>query len=239
MQVYLKNKTNMKKVLIALCTLAITCSCTFSFNGLGNGKKVVCKGPETSKSFDLSGFSGITISGSSDITITQGESYSVSVKANEEVFEYLDYEVTDGTLLLKSKDNVQIVAKTYRVYVTLPCLENLLVIGAADAEIYNYRSDKDMDVMVNGAGDFEVKSIKVPSLTFTVNGAGDIDASDLDVETLNVSVNGAGDVDLSGKAHTANLSVSGAGDIDASDLDVEHTNIRKSGFASIETQKKN
>ena len=228
----------MKKVLIALCTLALACSCTFSFDGLGNGKKVVCKGPETTKSFDLSGFNGITINGSSDITITQGEGYSVSVKANEEVFDYLDYQVVDGSLLLKSKDSVQIVAKTYKVYVTLPCLEKLLVNGAADAEIYNYKSDKDLDVLVNGAGDFEVSSIKVPSLTFTVNGAGDIDASDLDVETLNVSVNGAGDVDLSGKATTANLSVSGAGDIDASELEVEHTNIRKSGFANIETKKK-
>ena len=228
----------MKKVLIALCTLALACSCTFSFDGLGNGKKVVCKGPETTKSFDLSGFNGITINGSSDITITQGEGYSVSVKANEEVFDYLDYQVVDGSLLLKSKDNVQIVAKTFKVYVTLPCLETLLVNGAADAEIYNYKSDKDLDVQVNGAGDFEVGSIKVPSLTFTVNGAGDIDANELDVETLNVSVNGAGDVDLSGKATTANLSVSGAGDIDASELEVEHMNIRKSGLASIETKKK-
>ncbi len=228
----------MKKVLIALCTLALACSCTFSFNGLGNGKKVVCKGPETSKAYDLTGFNSITINGSSDIDITQGENYSVLVKANEEVFDYLDYQVVDGTLLLKTRDNIQIVAKTFEVYVTLPCLEKLLVNGAADAEIYKYRSDKDLDVQVNGAGDFEVKSIQVPSLTFTVNGAGDIDADDLYVGTLTVSVNGAGDVDLSGKAETANLSVSGAGDIDASELDAEHTNIRKSGFASIVTKKK-
>jgi hypothetical protein len=228
----------MKKVLTALCTLALVCSCTFSINGVSNGKRVVCKGPETSKSFDFTDFTGITVNGSSDITINQGETYSVNVKANEEVFDYLDYEVIDGVLVLKNKDNVQIVAKTFKVYVTLPCLEKLLVNGAADAEISNYKSDKDLSVMVNGAGDFEVASIQVPSLTFTVNGAGDIDASDLDVETLTVSVNGAGDVDLSGKAHTANLSVSGAGDIDASELEMEHTNIRKSGFASIETKKK-
>lgn len=228
----------MKKVLIALCALAVACSCTFSINGLGNGKRIVCKGPETTKSFDLSGFTGITVNGSSDLTVTQGENYSVTVRANEEVFEYLNYEVVDGTLLLKNKDSVQIVAKTFEVNITLPCLEKLLVNGAADAEIYNYQSDKNLDVMVNGAGDFEVKSIQVPSLTFTVNGAGDIEAEDLNVENLTVSVNGAGDVDLSGKAHTANLSVSGAGDIDASELDVEHTNIRKSGFASIVTKKK-
>lgn len=228
----------MKKVLIALCALAVVCSCTFSFNGLGNGKRVVCKGPEITKSFDLSGFTGITVNGSSDLTVTQGENYSVVVKANEEVFQYLNYEVVDGTLLLKNKDSIQVVAQTFEVMITLPCLEKLLVNGAADAEIYNYTSDKDLDVMVNGAGDFEVKSIKVPSLTFTVNGAGDIEADGLNVETLTVSVNGAGDVDLSGKAHTANLSVAGAGDIDASELDVEHTNIRKSGFASIVTKKK-
>ena len=228
----------MKKVVFVLCALAMVCSCTFSVN-VGNGKKVVCKGPVVEKTLDLTDFNAITVTGSSDLVIAQSQNFSVKVNANEEVFEHIDYTVENGTLNLKTRENVQIVAKTHKVYVTLPCLENLLVNGAADADIRDYTSDKGLVVLVNGAGDFEVSSVRVPSLTFTVNGAGDIDATGLDVETLHVSVNGAGDVDLSGKAGYASLSVSGAGDIDAQQLECPQIDMHKSGVASIKTSKKN
>lgn len=227
----------MKKLLFAFCTLVLACSC-INIHYNGNGKRIVCKGPVEEKSLDLTGFNAINVNGSSDMIITQSESFSVKVKANEEAFEYLDYEVEDGVLIIKTKDNVQIVAQTYEVYVTLPCLENLVVNGAADADIHDYSSAKDLTVLVNGAGDFEISSVKVPSLSFTVNGAGDIDATELDVESIAVRVNGAGDVNLSGKATKADFSVTGAGDIDAYDLEMEDYEVHKTGLASIKLPKK-
>lgn len=227
----------MKKLFFILCTLALTCSC-FSIHYNSNSKRVVCKGPVVEKSLDLSGFNAITVTGSADMIIGQSQTFSVKVNANEEAFDYLDYVVEDGTLVLKTKDNVQIVAKTYKVYITLPCLENLTVNGAADADIRDYSADKDLTVVVNGAGDFEINGIKVPALHFTVNGAGDVDASELDVQDLTVIVNGAGDVNLSGKATKAYFGVSGAGDIDAEELEMEDYEVRKTGLASIKTPKK-
>ena len=228
----------MKKLLLAtLCTLVMTSSC-FSIHYNGNGTSVVCKGPVVEKTLDLSDFNAITVTGSADMILSQSETFSVKVNANEEVFEYIDFSVENGTLKLKNKDNVQIKAKTFKVYISLPYLENLLVNGAADADIHDYASDKDLTVLVNGAGDFEIVSVKVPTLSLTVNGAGDIDATGLDVETVSVSVNGAGDVNLSGKSNIANLSVSGAGDIDAANLEVTEWNVHKSGIASIRTPTK-
>ena len=227
----------MKKLFFILCTLALTCSC-FSIHYNSNSKRVVCKGPVVEKSLDLSDFNAINVTGSADMVISQSESFSVKVNANEEVFDYIDFSVENGTLKLKNKDNVQIKAKTFKVYISLPYLENLLVNGAADADIHDYASDKDLTVLVNGAGDFEIVSVKVPTLSLTVNGAGDIDATGLDVETVSVSVNGAGDVNLSGKADTANMSVSGAGDIDAANLEVKEWNVHKSGIASVRTPTK-
>lgn len=228
----------MKRILLALMVLAASCSCTFNIN-VGNGKRVVCKGPEVEQSLDLKDFSSICINGSSDLFLSQADSFCVKIKANEEVFQYLNFHVEDGTLVLENKDNVQIVAKTFKVYVSLPCLENLIVNGSADAQLNNYRSDKELTVKVNGAGDFDLSHISVPAFSVTVNGAGDLEVEDIQTNTVSISVNGAGDVTLSGKTDTANLSVSGAGDIDASELEAREWNTRKTGIASIKTSKKN
>ena len=214
-------------------------ACVFPINGLNgvtvnNGKKVTCKGPVITKELDLSGFDAITVNGSSDMELFQGESFQVLVKANEEVFDYIDYKVEDGILILETKDHVNIRAEEYDITITLPVLKELIVNGAADVDIKKgYAASENLKVQVNGAGDFDLSGIAVPSLSFTLNGAGDIEADGLDVEELSVAVNGAGDIDVSGKAGKASFSVSGAGDIDARGLECESVTTHKSGMASI------
>ena len=214
-------------------------ACVFPINGLNgitvnNGKKVTCKGPVVTKELDLSGFEAITVNGSSDMELIQGDYFKVLVKANEEVFDYIDYKVEDGVLILETKDHVNIRAEEYDVTITLPTLKELVVNGAADVDLKNgYVSGEKLKVSVNGAGDFDLSGIAVPSLSFTLNGAGDIEADGLDVQELIVAVNGAGDIDVSGRADEATFSVSGAGDIDARGLECVKVNTHKSGMASI------
>ena len=195
---------------------------------------MTCKGPVVTKTLDFSDFEAITINGGADIEIIQGDEFKVSVKANEEVFDHLDYEVSGHTLLIKTKDNVGIRAEEYDITVTLPLLTDITVNGAGDVDLKNgYISDKDLEIEINGAGDIEVTGIQVPSLSIGLNGAGDIEANDLNVGKLSVSISGAGDVDLSGTAGSAKFSVSGAGDIDAVNLDCDDVQTHKSGIASI------
>ena len=228
----------MKKIMVIMAAAVMLASCNFNMNGItvGKGKKVTCKGPVTEKTLDLTGFDAIVVNGSSDMELTQGETFKVLVKANEDVFQYLDYKVSDGKLVLETVDNVNIRAEEFNIYITLPTLKSLEVNGAADVDLKNgYKSSEDLEVNVNGAGDFEFNGIAVPALIFELNGAGDIEAENLDVQKLDVTINGAGDIDLSGKAVKANFSVSGAGDIDARRLDCQDFTTSKSGLASIKT----
>ena len=222
----------MKKLLYSLCALAIVASCV-NIN-VGSGNAIHCKGPVVEKSMELSDFSSIVVNGSSDLNFTQADAFSVVVTANEEVFEYLDYKVEDGVLIIRHKNNVNIRAEKYEVAVSLPLVESITVNGAADVDQKGaYTADKDLSVQVNGAGDLNFAGISVPGLRFTVNGASDIKASGLDVQNLSVSVNGAGDAVLSGKAASASFSVNGAGDIDARNLECENVSTHKAGVASI------
>jgi hypothetical protein len=230
----------MKKVFIftSLLVLAVilSSSCVFHVNG-GNGKSVRCKGPVVTKTFDLNNFESIVLNGGCDINLIQQDKFLVSVEANEEVFEHLDYRVSGNSLILEAKDQVNIIADEYNVTIGLPVLTSVTVNGAGDVDLKNgYSFDEDLKIEVNGAGDLDFTGIQVPKLSISVNGAGDIDANDLTVKELKISVNGAGDAKVSGKADKASFSVAGVGGIDARELDCEDFQTSKSGIASIRTK---
>ena len=225
----------MKKIVFGAIVALISTSCVYNLHlNWGDKSRVVCNGPVETRTFDLTGFNAITVNGSADVEIFQADTFGVSVTANTPVFDYLDYKVEEGVLILETKDHVHIKAETFDITIHMPELTNLTVNGAADADLKGgYSSDKDLEVIVNGAGDFDIKDIKLPRLAIVINGAGDIKAQDIQVENLSVDVHGAGDVKLSGVAGTTSLSVSGAGDIDAIGLDCNNVQTHKSGIASI------
>lgn len=221
----------MKKTVFAFLTLVLATSCISVHM---NGSSIKCKGPVVVKDLELKDFSSVVVNGSSDIKLTQSDTYSVVVTANEEVFEHIDYHIQDGVLVIGTKKNVTLRAEKYEIAIALPELESLTINGAADvSQTGTYTSEKDLAVQVNGAGDLNFIGIKVPSLSFGVNGASDIKASGLDVQYLSVKVNGAGDAVLSGKAVKAYFSVNGAGDIDARNLECEDYTTHRAGVASI------
>ena len=224
---------------------AVLCaSCIFSGDGfknlkINNGKGVECKGPVVVRTLDLSGFDKIVVNGMSDMELVQGENFQVSVKANEEVFDHIDYKVEDGVLILETKEQVVIKAEEFDVRITLPLLKSLTVNGAEavcamlQKLLCELTGADSLRIEINGAGDFDLSGIKVPALAFQLNGAGDIEAAGLDVGELSMEVNGAGDIDVSGKAVSASFVVSGVGDIDARGLQTEKVNTSKSGLGRI------
>ncbi len=222
----------MKKYLIALLAAAL-CSCTFNVNT--SGKIVRCKGPIQVKTLEeITGFNSIVVQGAADLFLIQQAECEVTVRANEEVFQYLDYQVVDGTLYIQNKDRVNITADTYDITIGLPSLTAITVNGAADVKWKSpYTSEKDMAIKVNGAGDLELGGVSVPALSIVVNGAGDVDAASLDVDTLAITVNGAGDVLVSGVSDTAFFKVNGAGMVDARNLDCEAVETKRAGVAVI------
>lgn len=228
----------MKKLFYSLCVLLVCSSCINIH--IGNGKTIRCKGPVVEKTMEgLTGFTAIVVNGSSDLTVSQSDVFSVVVTANEEVFRHLDYRVENGVLIMGTLNNVPIRAEKYDIAVTLPVAESITVNGAADVLLKgSYASDKEMKVSVNGAGDLNFGSLTAPGLILVLNGASDVRAKELDVQTLSVTVNGAGDAVLGGKAASASFSVNGAGDIDARDLECDNITTRKSGVASIRTRSK-
>ncbi len=246
----------MKKILIAAAAVILCTSC-FHVNknykqgdagdfvegfqeGFSEGRKASRKpikgeGAVVNKSFDLKDFDQIVINGHADVSFTQSDAYEVTVRTQESILEWLDYKVEGTTLIIETKDKREIRAEEYDLVIQAPALKKLVVNGASDFNVGGLRSEENLDIEINGAGDLDFDRIQCNSLTLEVNGAADANLTSISVlKDLKVEVNGAGDVKVTGNAQSASFSVNGAGDIDATGLKVagevsKHT----SGLASI------
>ena len=212
----------MKKFLYIAATALICASCFHvNTNYKGGRNAVKGEGDVISKTFDFTDFDQIVINGHADVDFTQSSTYEVTVRTQENVFEWLDYRVEGTTLVIEAKDHRDIRAKYYDVVIQAPLLKKLTVNGASDFNVKGLRMDGDLDVQVNGAGDLDFDGITCNSLSIEVNGAADANLTSIDIlKKLKVQVNGAGDVEITGNAVDVDLEVHGAGDIDAKGLNV-------------------
>ena len=212
----------MKRILYMAVTVLLCSSCFHvNTNWTGGKNAIKGEGPVISKSFDLKDFDQIIINGQADAVFTQSDTYEVTLRTQENIFDYVDFRVEGTILYLELKDHRTARATEYDVTIQAPALKRLEVNGAADFDIpAGLKSDDDLRIEVNGAGDLTFNAVRCNNLTIQANGAADVDLTDLNVQKLKVDVNGAGDVIVEGEAADADLAVNGAGDIDASRLKV-------------------
>lgn len=161
-------------------------------------------------------FSKIKISHAIKVVITQSDSESLAVSANNE--EYIDDIVTElegNTLVIKSKNNSWTGRRNrqLKAYISFKRLEAIEVSGASDV--------------------VTVGTIKQPSLRMDLSGASTLKAT-VETGTLSLDLSGASQLSLKGSAEVLKADCSGASDMNAYDLTAELANLDVSGASDIE-----
>ncbi len=190
----------MKKSIVVVVLLVAS---LFSFGQNNNVKRKIMTEP----------FSGIKMSGASDVTLIKGADYIVVVEAPERVQEAIKVKVNGGLLTItysgiRLKNN-----EDFHFYITTPAFEMLNVSGAA--------------TVTSEGSVFEGKQLRI-----IASGAADVDLN-LDYENVEANVSGAASVDLSGKAGRQHVVASGAADYVAKNLVSDTSSIVASGASSV------
>ena len=167
----------------------------------------------------VSGYHGVSISGSVELFITQGEEESVAVSAADT--RWLDRIITEvraGILYIhwKNKSNVTI------------------DFGKNPKKIKAYVSIKDIDYLASsGSGRIHIEGkLKADKFKVRLSGSGDIHG-DIAVSDLSVGISGSGNTDLSGTSGKANFSISGSGNIGSYDLATDYCDVSTSGSGNV------
>ena len=177
------------------------------------GQKVTGNGNLKTENRSVGNFEYLEVSGSFDVELIDGKEGDLSIRADENLMEYIETENEGGTLKIKWKKNYNISTR------------NATKITLAVDEISAAK--------LSGSGEIvSAKMLKSEEFVAAVSGSGDLFLK-LDVGQLNLTVSGSGDMEISGNARKFEARVSGSGDIDAKNLTTLKADLAISGSGGI------
>ena len=184
----------------------------------------------------LSGFAGIEVAGSWQVTVRPGP-YDVQVTVDDNVVDDLRIEVRGDALHFGLRPQLRLRRVTLRAEVTMPTLDAVAISGSGDATFAGFESPS-LRLGVTGSGDVEGSGIAVGALVAAVSGSGDIALEGCATESAEVSITGSGDVALLGAAddQTAGdlrLQISGSGSADLGGCAFASADIGITGSGSV------
>lgn len=179
------NTIRNKRLGRALCIVAAFCAlscigCVWTMQS-ATGKQLSGNGNMTVKTFELKDFDAVAVGGSWRVNISQSETFSVKIEADENLFEYFDIAVSGKTLRIGTKHGYSIQSTKCSAVITMPTLMGLDCAGAMRVAVSSFkRSDE--------------------ALSVTLSGSGSITACDMTVKELKLEISGSGTVTPTGKA---------------------------------------
>lgn len=186
----------------------------FAFSENGEpffGPGVSGSGNVVSEIRKVSGFDAISVEYPTQVSIKQGNTESLKIKAEDNLMPNLKTEVKNGTLeIFYKKTGDKHVNPTKPVVITITV--------------------KDLtEVDFSSAGELMIDGLKTDNLDVSLTGAGNLELTEITVNKLAVNLSGAGGVTASGMADELDVNISGFGDFKGADLHVKTASVNISG----------
>jgi hypothetical protein len=182
-------------------------SCSFGVNL--NRQTVRASGNLKTEQRTVSDIGRVSLQGTGDVTVIQGDQESLSVEADDNVLPYLETFMQGRELVLRIKEGYNLTNH--------PIIRYTLKVKSLDA------------ISVSGAGNVTSEKLSVGDLALSISGAGNMKIADLQAKDLRTNASGSGNYDLKGKVATQNITISGVGNYTAGDLQSGDTQVTISG----------
>lgn len=176
-----------------------------------NKEKVSGSGAVGTETRSVSGFYSVSSFGSTEVFISKGNEFSVSVKGFENLVPHLKTFVQNGTLIIRFDNNVNVTNDNTEVYITMPSLTSVSGQGSGDIKVSGQFIGMDnFSATTSGSGDVEIENGNTTNFNAKISGSGDIESFGFQSQNTTISINGSGDAEVSvSKSLKATLSGSG------------------------------
>lgn len=213
--------------IIASCNHTVIISDNNTLKGSGN---VITKTIEVGK------INIIELQGTMNIIVNQGNNQEIKFEADDNIIQYMDYEVNSNKIILKTKENEpysSISPTKFNVYLTLEQLIEIENHGSGDITLKNIIIQDLLKIQNHGSGDINVDSLTINKIELNNYGSGDIIGNNLIGDNIEINNSGSGDIKFQGKINIVNLNNNGSGDVNTSNLIVNIYNIENHGSGDV------
>lgn len=175
----------------------------------GNVGYVQPSGTDATRSFDLTGFDGVTASGAWDLTVKQGDAYSVVVTVPDNLLDRLDVRTNGSSLNIGMKSGTTLTNWRMKAAITMPSLESVRLSGANKASFEGFSGNR-LEVECSGAAAITASGQGYKDLLLNASGASTGNFRNLPVVSAKVHISGAGQAELQMEGGTLGGELSGA-----------------------------
>jgi hypothetical protein len=202
----------MRKLLLLAALPLAACS---SHGSGADAAGVPASGSGTSRSYAVSGFSGVDLRGSDDAEVRVGGAFSVRAQGPSDMLDDLQIVKDGDTLKIGRKSHSGFhwgAGRKVKVFVTMPSIASAGVAGSGDMTI---------DKVAGGA------------FSGSTAGSGDLSIQHLEAASADLSIAGSGSISAAGRVQQASLSIAGSGDIDAGGLALDEAKVSVAGSGDV------
>ncbi len=222
----------MKNFLFPLISIS-----AFFLNACGAGI-LIGSGHLQQESRQVQNFDQISLSIAARVLLTQADSESLEISAEENLLPYIHSKVENGVLVLYLEPEFASLQPTEEILITVSAksIEALTVNGSGKIESEKLNS-KNIKLTVNGSGTIDINQLEAEQISASLSGSGEIRLGTAQAQNINLRIDGNGKYVLSGKTSTAGLLINGSGRIQAQNLECQtaQTEINGSGTITVWT----
>ncbi len=161
----------------------------------------------------VSGIERIALYGIGVVEVTLADRESLVIEAEENLLQYLETEVDNGVLELRTRNGINLQPrKDIRYLVTVKSVNAL--------EIF-------------GSGSITLDQVETRSMRLVIAGSGDINLGNLTADSLDITIPGSGEVRVSGEVEQQTVNVAGSGKVRAENLRSQSAEIRLAGSGDL------
>ncbi|GGF49397.1 GIN domain-containing protein [Echinicola rosea] len=197
-----------KTICSALMVSVLFFSCT--------DNNLCIKGDGEVKEYDLEvdEFDEVALEGPIDLTIVQGEVQSLTILAESQLMEALEYDVRGGELMVGFRDKVKCLKSTkgVRVVATIPDIHKISIDGDSEVENVGNLSLTDLTIECHGEAEVELFGTVVRQF-YIVDGKIEVENFGLVSAETSIEVNGKGEFEVN-CTETMFIDINGKADVD-------------------------
>ena len=209
-------------ILVAALVTAVLLSGCWLFGVVtGSGNLVT-------EEMDFSDFTRVEVGHAFEVEITQSGSYSVSITADDNLFEYIQVSKSGETLKMGLKSPYGYQSVTLRAKITMPELHGLDLSGATRGTAQGFSSSHDFVLELSGASSLDMVDMSAGDIKFDLSGASVVTGS-ISAVDAQFDLSGASRVELEGSANNMLITSSGASHLELADFPVRKVDINLSG----------
>jgi len=168
----------------------------------GSGKIV-------SQTRSLDECSGVILQNTGNIYLTQADTQSMRIEADDNIIDKIEIEVDGENLEVGLKkgsyENI-----TCKIYVSLKTISKILINGSGNIIAYNVKSDE-LNCKINGSGNINIRG-SGNYIDLYINGSGNISAQEFTAKKCKAYINGSGNITLYA-SEGADTEINGSGNI--------------------------